>query len=301
MNLPKSVLIKEIGPRINFQYESRLSNEQKLKWINQLIDSGLNHIEVATFIHSANKQQFNESAELVLKLKKDNNLKYSVLVQNKRGLTRAFVVDADEINFFLSTSETNNLKTKNCTIKQSLKEIKQMTTISKEYNKFTRVYITTAFGCLDEKVSHQKAIDLASQLLDDGVDEITFVDSLGMATPLQVKLFMEELLVKIPKEHCSMQFTNMYGRGIANIYTSLSYGIKRFDTANGGFGGCFPANVKNRMTVTEDLVSFLHQLGIYTGVNECKLLEATAYISNQLKEEPTSKLFTILHTKKHLI
>lgn len=300
MNLPQSVFIKEIGPRINFQYGSRLSIDQKLQWINHLIDSGLNHIEVSTLMNFPNQQQFKEATELVLKLKRDHNLTYGVLVPNKRSLMRAFVVDADEINFFISSSEAYNFKIKNCTIKQSLKDIKQMTTVTKDYEKSTRAYITSVFGCQDEKVGHQKAIDLALQLLDDGVEELSFVDTVGNVTPLQVKFFLEDLLRKIPKERCSMQFYNTFGNGISNIFTSLSYGIERFESSNGGFGGCFPCTEQNRMIETEDLVSFLHKLDIHTGIDEVKLLDATKYISKQLNEEPTSKLFSRLPSKKHL-
>jgi hydroxymethylglutaryl-CoA lyase len=299
LNLPQSVFIKEIGPRINFQYGSRLSIDQKLKWINHLIDSGLNHIEVSTLMNFPNKQQFNEATELVLKLKKDHHITYGVLVPNKRSLMRAFVVDADEINFFISTSESYNNKIKNCSISQSLKDIKEMTKVTKDYEKLTRVYITTVFGCHDEKVNHQKAINLALQLLDDGVEELSFVDTVGKVTPFQVKYFLEDLLIKIPKERCSMQFYNTYGNGISNIYTSLSYGIQRFESANGGFGGCFPSNEQNRMIETEDLISFLHRLKITTDIDEVKLVNATNYISNQLNEEPTSKLFSRLPAKKH--
>ncbi|ODG92690.1 hypothetical protein BED47_18595 [Gottfriedia luciferensis] len=300
MNLPQSVFIKEIGPRINFQYGSRLSIDQKLQWINYLIDSGLNHIEVSTLMNFPDKLQFNKATELVLKLKREHHITYGVLVPNKRSLMRAFVVDADEINFFISTSESYNVKVKNCSITQSLKDIKEMTKVTKDYEKLTRAYITTVFGDHDEKVSHQKAIDLASQLLDDGVEEVSFVDTQGKATPHQVKLFLEDLLINIPKERCSMQFYNTFGNGISNIYTSLSYGIQRFESANGGFGGCFPSNEQNRMIETEDLISFLHRLEITTDVDEEKLLAATNYISNQLNEEPTSKLFSRLPTKKHL-
>ncbi|WP_180232907.1 hypothetical protein [Bacillus sp. AFS055030] len=301
MNLPQSVFIKEIGPRIIFQYGSRLSIDQKLQWINYLIESGLTHIEVSTLMNYPNRQQFNEATELVLKLKRDHHLTYGVLVANKRSLMRAFVVDADEINFFISTSESYNAKVKNCSITQSLKDIKEMISVTKDYEKRTRAYITTVFGCHDENVNHQKAIDLASQLLDDGVDEISFVDTLGNVMPLQVKLFLEDLLIKIPKENCSMQFYNTFGNGISNIYTSLSYGICRFESANGGFGGCFPSNEKHSMIETEDLISFLHRLDIPTNIDEEKLVEATNYISNELNEEPTSKLFTILSSKKHLL
>ncbi|WP_179865371.1 hypothetical protein [Bacillus sp. AFS017336] len=288
MNIPQSVFIHEIGPRINFQYGSRLSIEQKLQWISRLIDSGLNHIEVTTLMHSANKQQFNEATELALKLKRENNLKYGVLIPNKRSLTRAFVVDADEINFFIASNETVNLNVNKCSIKQSLNDIKKMTSVTKDYEKKTRVYLSTTFSSPYESVSHQKAIELASQLVDDGVDEVAFVDSGGMATPYKVKLFLEDLLVKIPKERCSMQFYNTTGCAISNIFTTLSYGVQRFVTANGGFGGCIPS---------EDLISFLHKLEIGTGVNELKLLAATNYISAQQIEEVSSNL---LQTKKHL-
>lgn len=301
MKLPQSVILKEIGPRINLQNNVQLSNEQKLQWIHLLAESGLPNIEVSSFVKTNNKKDFNEAAELVLKLKKKENCHYSVLVPNKRGLTRAFVVDADEVNFFISTSEAYNYFTKEATIQDTIKEIKKMINECKDYQKNTRVYITTVFGCpFEGNISIQKAIQLASQFLEIGIDEISFVDSVGMATPPQIQLFLDELLKTIPTERCSMQFYNTYGRAISNVYTSLAFGINRFDSSNGGFGGLFPSGEKNQMIATEDILSLLNQLGIYTAIDEDQLQKATNYIANELIEDPSSKLFSVMKTKKHL-
>lgn len=303
MKLPQSVILNEIGPRLNLQNDLQLLNEQKLKWIHLLAESGLFNIEVSSFVRTMHKKEFNDAAELVLKLKKKENCCYSVLVPNKRGLTRAFVVDADQVNLFISSSETYNTFTKNSTIEQTMQETKKMVNECNDYRKSTRAYITTVFGCpFEGNINIQKTIKLANQLLEIGIDEISFVDSVGKATPPQVQLFLEDLLKTVPSDCCSMQFYNTYGRAISNVYTSLAYGIHRFDSSNGGYGGLFPSNEKNQMVATEDIVSLMIQLGIHTSIDEQRLQQATEYIVNECLVDPTSKLFSVMktRTKKHL-
>lgn len=301
MKLPQSVILNEIGPRLNLQNNLHLLNEQKLNWIHLLAESGLPNIEVSSFVRTNHKKDFNDAAELVLKLKKKENCHYSVLVPNKRGLTRAFVVDADQVNLFISSSETFNQFTKEGTIEQTTQEMKKMVNECNDHGKSTKVYITTVFGCpFEGNINIQKTIKLANQLLDIGIDEISFVDSVGKATPPQIQLFLEDLLKSVPSDCCSMQFYNTYGRAISNIYTALAYGIHRFDSSNGGYGGLFPSNEKNQMVATEDILSLLTQLGIYTSIDEQRLQLATQYIVNELTVDPTSKLFSVMKNKKHL-
>ncbi|MEH6940082.1 hydroxymethylglutaryl-CoA lyase [Bacillus sp. JJ664] len=301
MKLPQSVVLNEIGPRLQLQSNLNLSNEQKLNWIHLLAESGVLNIEVSSFVRTNQKKDFNHAAELVLKLKKKESCQYSVLVPNKRGLTRAFVVDADQVNLFISSSETYNHFTKEATIQQTVQEIKKMVSECNDNGKNTRVYITSVFGCpFEGSISIQKTIKLANQFLDIGIDEISFVDSVGKATPPQIQLFLEDLLKTVPTDRCSMQFYNTYGRAISNVYTSLDYGIHRFDSSNGGYGGLFPSNEKNQMVATEDILSLLTQLGIYTSIDEQRLQDATQYIVNELTVDPTSKLFSVMKTKKHL-
>ena len=300
MKLPHSVVLNEIGPRLQLQNNLHLSNEQKLNWIHLLAESGVPNIEVSSFVRTNQKKDFNDAAELVLKLKKKESCHYSVLIPNKRGLTRAFVVDADQVNMFISSSETYNHFTKEATIQQTVQEIKKMVNECKDHGKSTRVYITTVFGCpFEGNISIQKTIKLANQLLDFAIDEISFVDSVGKATPPQIQLFLEDLLKTVPSDRCSMQFYNTYGRAISNVYTSLAYGIHRFDSSNGGYGGLFPSNGKNQMVATEDILSLLTQLGIYTSIDEQSLQHATQYIVNELTVDPTSKLFSVMKNKKH--
>lgn len=298
MILPQSVILKEVGPRIRLIDGNQLPIEQKLHWIHLLVDSGLSNIEVSSFIRTENKHDFNKAAELVLKLKRNVDLNYSVLVPNKRGLTRAFVVNADEVNLFVSASGTSNQKMKDCSIQHTMNEIRKIVGECKDNKTRTRAYIANVFGCRYEgNISFQKSINLANQLLEDGIDELSFIDSTGLATPPLVTHFLEELLLEVPKDRCSMQFDNTYGLAITNVYTSLLYGVERFESSNGGYGGSLPNMMINQTVATEDIISLMHQLGVYTGVDEQKLHEATNYISNQINKEPISKLFSVLKTE----
>jgi hydroxymethylglutaryl-CoA lyase len=300
LRLPKKVIIKEVGPRDGLQNEKKfVSTNDKLHWIQLLEQSGLNYIEVSSFVRPDWIPQLSDSSELFMALNKKKDITYAALVPNKRGLTRAFVVDADEVNFFLSASETHNRKNKNVSIEDSLNEIKKMVNECKDYGKTTRVYISTVFGCPYEgNVDEKKVISLAESLLALEIDEISFGDTIGIANPYQVGHFLEDLLQVIPAEKCAMHFHDTYGRGISNIYESLRHGISVFDASTGGFGGCPYAPGASGNVATEDVVSLLNSLGIETNVRLEDVVRAATFISDKLHKQPTSKLWNVIQTTK---
>lgn len=297
MKLPQAVIVNELGPRIGLHGEKQiLSTEQKLEWIQYLIQSGISSIEVTSFIRPNLIPQFNDSAELFLRLERDKALDFSAYVPERRYLTRAFVVDADQISFCISATEQIKKSGKNKNKNQIVNDLKKMIPICKEYKKTTKTYITNVFGgANDQNVDLRYVITLAEQLLDLGVDEISFCDTTGMSTPLEVSYLLEDLLKVIPIENCVMHFNDSYGRAIANIVTSLGYGVERFDTSNGGFSG-----ITKKLVATEDVVSILHKLGIYTGIDEIKLHKATSFIIEQLNARNTSKLYSVWNSKAQL-
>ncbi|MGG2025591.1 hydroxymethylglutaryl-CoA lyase [Gottfriedia sp. S16(2024)] len=303
MKLPQSAFIREVGPRDGLQNEKKfVSTEQKLEWINLLVESGLSYIEVSSFVRPDWIPQLSDSVDLFTKLKKKDGVTYAALVPNKRGLMSAFEVDADEINFFVSASETHNLKNKNASIEHSMNDIRSMITECKNNKKTTRAYISTVFGCPYEgAVDQKKVIKLANQLLECGVDEISLGDTIGIANPLQVNQFLENLVKEVPINRIAMHFHDTYGRAIANLYTSLLFGIEKFDSSNGGLGGCPYAPGASGNVATEDVVSLLHNLGITTNVDEKKLQQATSYISEQMNLTPVSKLFSVWNGSKESI
>jgi hydroxymethylglutaryl-CoA lyase len=265
-------------------------------------ESGLSYIEVSSFVRPDWIPQLSDSIELFTRLKKKDGVTYAALVPNKRGLTSAFAVDADEMNFFVSASETHNLKNKNANIEKSMNEIREMISECKAQKKSTRGYISTVFGCPYEgNVDTKQVIKMAYQLIESGVDEISFGDTIGVGIPLQVNDFLEDLLKEIPIDRIAMHFHDTYGRAVANIYTSLLFGIQRFDSSNGGLGGCPYAPGASGNVATEDIVSLFHRLGISTGVDEKKLHQATSYISEQMSLTPVSKLFSVWNGTKESI
>jgi hydroxymethylglutaryl-CoA lyase len=303
MKLPQSVILREVGPRDGLQNEKQfVPTEKKLEWINLLGESGLSYIEVSSFVRPDWIPQLSDSIELFTRLKKKDGVTYAALVPNKRGLTSAFAVDADEMNFFVSASETHNLKNKNANIEKSMNEIREMISECKAQKKSTRGYISTVFGCPYEgNVDTKQVIKMAYQLIESGVDEISFGDTIGVGIPLQVNDFLEDLLKEIPIDRIAMHFHDTYGRAVANIYTSLLFGIQRFDSSNGGLGGCPYAPGASGNVATEDIVSLFHRLGISTGVDEKKLHQATSYISEQMSLTPVSKLFSVWNGTKESI
>ncbi|UPM54085.1 hydroxymethylglutaryl-CoA lyase [Gottfriedia acidiceleris] len=303
MKLPQSAFIREVGPRDGLQNEKQfVTTEKKLEWINLLVESGLSYIEVSSFVRPDWIPQLSDSVDLFTRLRKKDGVTYAALVPNKRGLMSAFEVDADEINFFVSASETHNLKNKNASIDHSMSDIRSMITECKNNKKTTRAYISTVFGCPYEgAVDQVKVIKLANELLECGVDEISLGDTIGIANPLQVNQFLEYLVKEVPVNRIAMHFHDTYGRAVANLYTSLLFGIEKFDSSNGGLGGCPYAPGASGNVATEDVVSLLHNLGITTNVDEKKLHQATSYISEQMNLTPVSKLFSVWNGSKESI
>ncbi len=303
MKLPQSVILREVGPRDGLQNEKQfVPTEKKLEWIDLLVESGLSYIEVSSFVRPDWIPQLSDSVDLFTKLNKKDGVTYAALVPNKRGLISAFEADADEINFFVSASETHNLKNKNASIEHSMNEIRSMITECKHHKKSTRAYISTVFGCPYEgNINTVQVIKMANQLVECGVDEISFGDTIGIATPYQVNEFLEDLLKEISVDQIAMHFHDTYGRAMANLYTSLLFGIERFDSSTGGLGGCPYAPGASGNVATEDIVSLLHRLGISTGVDEKKLHHATNYISETMNLTPVSKLFSVWNGSKESI
>jgi len=303
MKLPRSVVLREVGPRDGLQNEKQfVSTEKKLEWIELLVESGLSYIEVSSFVRPDWIPQLSDSVDLFSKLKKKDGVTYAALVPNKRGVISAFEGNADEINFFLSASETHNMKNKNANIEHSMNDIRSMITECKNHKKSTRAYISTVFGCPYEgNVDSMKIIKMANELIECGVDEISFGDTIGIANPLQVNDFLENLVREVPVDQIAMHFHDTYGRAVANLYTSLLFGIERFDSSNGGLGGCPYAPGASGNVATEDVVSLLHRLDISTGVDEKKLHNATSFIAEQMNLTPVSKLFSVWNGSKESI
>lgn len=285
MNIPKDVSIKEVGPRDGLQNESEMvPTDAKIEWINMLSDSGASYIEISSFVHPDWIPQLKDATEVAKKIKRNPNVTYAALVPNDKGLERALEVNIDEVCLFLSASETHNKKNINKTIEETLPILESVSTGAKIANKKVRGYVSTVFGCPYEgDIDTDKVIAICDNLFTMGVDEISIGDTIGVADPAQVNRVLEQLLRYFPKDKLAMHFHNTRGTALANVLVAMDYGITKFDSAVGGLGGCPYAKGASGNLATDDLLYMIHRMGIRTGIDEKRIINAALYIEHYVK------------------
>ncbi|HJV16492.1 MAG TPA: hydroxymethylglutaryl-CoA lyase [Bacillales bacterium] len=269
MKLPKRVTVKEVGPRDGLQNEKKcLSTEEKISWINSLSETGLSYIEVSSFVHPKWIPQLADAGEVLTKINRNPGVTYAALVPNIRGLERALQSDIDEVNIFMSASESHNKSNINKTIEDTYSDLKVVVRGAKAAGKTVRGYISTVIACpFEGPVSPKQVRKVADRLFSMGIDELSLGDTIGVGVPNQVELLLEEMLPHYDVNKLAMHFHNTRGTALANIVKSLEMGIIIFDSATGGLGGCPYAKGASGNVATEDLLFMFHQMGIETGVN----------------------------------
>lgn len=289
-NLPRKVRIVEVGPRDGLQNEKKIvSLEDKIIFIQKLIEAGLVNIEATSFVRKDKIPQIGDGSALFSAFK-NSTANLISLVPNLKGLDEAIKVGVKEIAVFTSTSNTFNKKNINATIDESLIKIEEVMTLAKTNKIRVRGYISTAFGCPYEgetKVS--EFIRIAHFLQDRGAYEVSIGDTVGVAHPLQIKNFIGDIKGVFALDYFSMHFHDTRGMALANVLTSLELGMTSFDSSAGGLGGCPYALGALGNVATEDLVYLLHSLGVETGVDMKKLSDASVFIFGKLNREISSK------------
>ncbi|UOY92959.1 hydroxymethylglutaryl-CoA lyase [Ectobacillus sp. JY-23] len=293
MKLPASVQIKEVGPRDGLQNEKQIvATADKVQWINMLSETGLTYIEVSSFVHPKWIPALSDATDVFHRIQRQSDVIYTALVPNQRGLERALAAEADEVNVFLSASETHSQKNINKSISEAFQTIKEVTTQSLLAGKKVRGYVSTVFGCPYEGRVEFSAVErLCEDLLASGVYEISLGDTIGVANPMQVESVLTHLLKHFPASVFAMHFHNTYGMALPNILTSLQAGITVFDSSCGGLGGCPYAPGASGNVATNDVVHMLHQMGIRTNINENKLFEASRFIADTLQTSLPSQVY----------
>lgn len=292
MTYPKEVILLEVGPRDGLQNEPTfLDSQAKITFINQLSQSGLSHIEVTSFVAAKAIPQLADH-DLVFKgIKKFEHCRYSALVPNEQGMLAALDCQVQEIALFTSASETFCQRNINCSIAQSLERFKAVLALAKKHHIFVRGYISCALGCPYEgAIAPKNVAKLASQLLDLNIDELCLADTIGVGTVKQTSAVVNAILPLLNVQRLAMHFHDTYGQAIANIVCSLDFGIRRFDTAVAGLGGCPYARGASGNVATEDVLYLMHGLGIETGVDIYKVVSAGDLICKTLKRTNQSKV-----------
>jgi hydroxymethylglutaryl-CoA lyase len=283
---PKSVRIREVGPRDGFQNEPEvIPTEEKVRLIRMLAASGLRRIEVTSFVRPDVIPQLADAEQVLTGLEREDGVAYSVLIPNEKGLERALAHRErfDEINLFLSASETHNQKNVNSSIAESLAGLVRTIARGLEEGLRCEGVIAVSFGCPYEgEVPPERVFEIAERLAEAGCQEVGFGDTTGMANPRQVGEFFAVAGERLQGVELTAHFHNTRGQGLANAVAALEQGVDSFESAFGELGGCPVPPGSTGNIATEDLVSMLHEMGTDTGVDLPKLIEASSAVQEVL-------------------
>lgn len=278
--LPHAVRIREVGPRDGFQNEPEvIETSDKIRLIDMLSATGLGRIEITSFTRPDLIPQLADADEVLDGVTRRDGVSFSVLIPNRRGLERALERRGrfDEASFFLSASETHNLRNVNRSIEDSLSDLEQTIPLALESGLRCVGIVATSFGCPYEgRVDPEGVLEIALRLRDAGCQEVGFGDTTGMANPLQVRRFYEAALARLEGTEVTAHFHDTRGQGLANVLAALETGVDSFETSFGELGGCPVPPGSTGNVATEDVVSMIAEMGIETGVDLPALIEASS-------------------------
>jgi hydroxymethylglutaryl-CoA lyase len=274
-----NVAIREVGPRDGFQNEPEvISTDEKVRLIELLAASGLKRLEVTSFVRADVIPQLADAGEVLSRVSVPDDVSLSVLVPNERGLDNALALRErfDEVNVFLSASESHNRANVNRSVEESLSGLKKVLGRARAEGLRCEAVVSVAFGCPYEgHVAPARVFELAARLVEAGAVEIGFGDTMGMANPAQVREFFPAAREALgPDVELTAHFHNTRGQGLANVLAALDAGVRSFESSFGELGGCPVPRGATGNIATEDLVSMLHEMGVETGVSLERVLEA---------------------------
>ena len=276
--LPKSVRIREVGPRDGFQNEPEtIDTAEKVRLIDLLSASGVKRIEVTSFVRPDVIPQLADAAEVLLAVQRRPGVAFSALIPNLRGLERALGLRErfDEVSVFLSASETHNQRNVNRSVAESLAGLEPTLARAGEEGLRREGVIATSFGCPYEgHVAPERVFGIAERLAAEGCEEVGFGDTTGMANPSQVQEFFAAARERLGGVELTAHFHNTRGQGLANVLAALEQGVDSFESSFGELGGCPVPPGSTGNVGSEDVVSMLHEMGIETGIDLPRLIAA---------------------------
>jgi len=275
-HLPDRVSIYEVSPRDGLQNEAHpIPVPGKLRLIEALIASGLKRIELTSFVSPRWVPQLADADELCRTVTAPADVTLSALCPNAKGFERARAAGLREIAVFMSASETHNRKNTNKSVAQSLETFEEVVPPALTSGMRVRAYVSTVWGCPYEgDVDPGAALDIARRLLALGCYQVSLGDTIGVGTPLQTRRILQLFLDEFPAQTLALHLHDTRGTALANALIGLEMGIRDFDASVAGVGGCPYAPGAAGNLATEDLVYMLHGMGIETGVDLDRLIEA---------------------------
>jgi hydroxymethylglutaryl-CoA lyase len=277
---PAQVKVVEVGPRDGLQnVKEIIPTESKMNYIEKLVRAGCRYIEVTSFVHPKWVRQLADSKELYNQLPRKEGVHYIALVPNTKGMEAAVELGVQEVAVFTSASETFSQKNTNASIAESLRRCREVAEMGRRHGIPFRGYISTSFGCpFEGPISPNRVVEIAGELLDMGVYEVSLGDTVGVAVPTDVERVVNKILERIGPDRIALHMHDTRHTALANILRGLDLGVATFDASSGGLGGCPFAPGASGNLATEDLVYMLHKMGITTNIDLMRLGEATRFI-----------------------
>ncbi|PPE70190.1 hydroxymethylglutaryl-CoA lyase [Caldimonas thermodepolymerans] len=289
---PQRVTLVDVGPRDGLQNEKQaVSAAHKVELVHRLQAAGLREIEVTSFVSPKWVPQMADNAEVMAGVQRQPGVRYSVLVPNMKGLEAALPTRPDEIVVFGAASEAFSQRNINCSIEESIERFRPVVEAARAQGIKVRGAVSCALGCpYQGEVSPDEVERVVRLMKDIGVQHVGIADTIGVGTPRRVQAVMERALKHYPIAEVSGHFHDTYGQAIGNVYACLEMGIHTFDASVAGLGGCPYAKGATGNVATEDVVFLLHGLGIETGIDLDRLVDAGKFISDVLGRKPVSRV-----------
>ncbi|MDR3248432.1 MAG: hydroxymethylglutaryl-CoA lyase [Treponema sp.] len=275
----EKVEIFEVGPRDGLQPEPVfVETAKKIDLVNRLTAAGCKRIEVTSFVNPKWVPQMGDAKEVLQGITRKSGIVYSALIPNMKGLERALECGLEEVVTILSTSESHNRKNLNCSTAESLKGVEEINKTAKAAGVRVRSYIATVFGCpIEGPQDPKKALDIALAMESYGSYEISLGDTTGMANPHSAYEIPKTIAAALSKARLAVHYHKYFGLEFANNLASFNAGIRIFDGAAGGLGGCPYAPGARGNCATEILTEMFHRMGVETGIDQAKIEEAGAF------------------------
>lgn len=295
--LPECARIVEVGPRDGLQNEPvPISTAEKLALIERLVRAGLRDIEATSFVHPQLVPQLADAEQVIAELPTEPNVTFSALVPNERGLDRAITAGVKRIAVFTAASETFTQRNIRMSIDESLDLFRTLVSRAQAAGISVRGYLSTCFVCpFEGDISAARVVELAGRLLALGVDEVVVSDTIGAATPRRIFETLGPLLERMAVDRVALHLHDTYGTALTNVLAGLQLGVTTFDASVGGLGGCPFAPGAAGNLATEDLVYFLDDMGIRSGVKLDAVVEAADALTRPLGITPRSCQWRRLH------
>jgi hydroxymethylglutaryl-CoA lyase len=300
MSMPSTVKLVDVGPRDGLQNEKQpVPATVKIELVHRLQDAGVRNIEVTSFVSPKWVPQMADNAQVMSGITRKAGVCYSVLTPNLQGFDAALKSNPDEIVVFGAASEAFSQRNINCSIAESIERFRPVVEAALARGIHVRGAMSCTVGCPYEgDIAPERVSTLAGLMKDIGVQHVGVADTIGVGTPVKVQRAMEAALRHYDINDISGHFHDTYGQAMANTLICLQMGIWQFDTSVAGLGGCPYARGATGNVASEDVVYMLQGMGIETGIDLDKLIDAGKFISDVLERKPNSRAATALLNKR---